>query len=421
MPATNGRVAARTSAHRLSALDGLRGVAALVVVFFHIFLIAQPHLEQWLGPRSGTPFSFRWWLYSSPLSIFISGAQAVVVFFLLSGIVLTLPVLRAARYDWLAYYPRRIIRLYLPVIASVLLAVGLFVLVSRDELPVAGWQAAMPRVLDPLELLAETLLVAPHPQVNAPLWSLTWEMAFSLLLPIYVLIAQRAKRWSVWVVVLSVVIIAIGGELGSPWMKGLPVFLIGAIAAVNLDRIHAAARRIDSSSRHVLRWSLIFVASVLLITGSAFTASLSLRKPYTVVTHLFEASIVVGAMGIVFLGLGSWGVRRLLDSRPLQWLGRVSFGLYLTHVPILMTLAFAFDWTAWWIAMLVGVPVVLLGAEAFTRVIEQPAHLLSRRVGRRVSKRRGMMITPEAPLNDGVGTISLHSLSGETAGTERTP
>ena len=401
----SGSQSTRGSSLRLASLDGLRGIAALVVLLYHLFLVAEPHLEQWLGPGFAAPLSFRWWLFSSPLSFIIAGPQAVLVFFLLSGIVLTLPVLRAPRYDWLAYYPRRIIRLYVPVFASVLLAVVLLLLVKRTLTPIPGWQGANARELNPIEALGEALLVAPDPRVNGPLWSLTWELAFSLLLPIYVLIARRSPRWSGALVLLSLVLIAVGTEMAWRWLECLPVFLIGSIAAVHLDRLGSVAQRINRSSRHSLWWTLTFAASILLITGAGFTASIGLQKPFTAITHLLGALVVVGGMGIVFLSIGSRAAQVVLGSRPAQWLGRVSFSLYLIHVPIVVTLAYAIGWSRWWLALVIGIAVSLIGAEAFTRLIEQPAHRLSRRVGRWVSGRRGIAETPEAPLNDGLRTV----------------
>ena len=67
---------------RLHALDGLRGVAALVVVAFHV-------LDYVALPRS----LFSVWLMS-PLGIFVNGPGAVHVFFVMSGFVLALASLR---------------------------------------------------------------------------------------------------------------------------------------------------------------------------------------------------------------------------------------------------------------------------------------------------------------------------------------
>lgn len=116
--------------NRLRELDGLRGLAALIVLFYHISLtypsLAVPYYAQ---PVEG-PLAFA--LTYTPLHLLRDGRMAVYIFFVLSGLVLALPVLARGRaYPWLAYYPQRLIRLYLPVWAAVALGVALIALVPR--------------------------------------------------------------------------------------------------------------------------------------------------------------------------------------------------------------------------------------------------------------------------------------------------
>ena len=96
------------SGRRLDQLDAVRGLAALVVVVGHIGVFTDSSI---LGSRA---FAL------SPLHLIEAGNSAVVVFFVLSGLVLTIPVLRSRRDHvssralWSPYYPRRLVRLYLP-------------------------------------------------------------------------------------------------------------------------------------------------------------------------------------------------------------------------------------------------------------------------------------------------------------------
>ena len=82
---------------RIASLDGLRGLAAATVLFTHVLL-------------AGIAFH----AYDARDAPVWAGNVAVGVFFVLSGFVLTLPSTRRAE-NWVAYYPARLLRLYLPV------------------------------------------------------------------------------------------------------------------------------------------------------------------------------------------------------------------------------------------------------------------------------------------------------------------
>ncbi|MCT9002635.1 acyltransferase family protein [Microbacterium memoriense] len=334
---------------RLTSLDGVRGLAAFVVVLWHAFLLAEPHLIERWGPQTRAPGGLHWWLFASPLSLLISGEQAVVVFFLLSGIVLTLPVLRADRFDWWAYYPRRIVRLWLPVVVSVVLAIALLLLVPRASVPVDSWQwRGNAHAVDVAQAAREAGLVSFAPTINGPLWSLSWEMAFSIALPLFVVTALVVRRWWVVAIVAAVVVVDLGVAWDLSPLKYLPVFLIGAIAATNLDAIMAAGDRIGSRRLHRLLWWSLFAVSGLVVTASRISDSVA--GPAAALTHVMSALGIVGCMGLVFLAVGSVGARKVLDAKPAQWLGRISFSLYLVHVPLMVTLAYLFGWDRWGMA-----------------------------------------------------------------------
>src|ERR1043165_7640264 len=99
---------------RIRALDGLRGVAALSVVALHV-LSAIPGfdaaLEHWPGPDSTMAA-----LEASPLRLLWAGHAAVILFFVLSGFVLTLQLERShsGASAYAVYVVRRLSRLYLP-------------------------------------------------------------------------------------------------------------------------------------------------------------------------------------------------------------------------------------------------------------------------------------------------------------------
>lgn len=208
MPATITRPA------RLTSLDGLRGVAALIVVVHHGLLV----LPEFANPLYGTggAGSLAWFVYS-PLHLFAAGEEAVVVFFILSGFVLALPVVRGG-FHWLAYYASRLLRLYLPVAASLLWAFAVIAVVPRASLlhNASPWMRDHGVPITPLAVIRDIVLVTGTSDLDGPLWSLRWEVLFSLLLPLYVLLALKVRRW--WVVGI-VMIALVQGRWSTPGIR----------------------------------------------------------------------------------------------------------------------------------------------------------------------------------------------------------
>lgn len=363
---------------RFRGLDGLRGLAALVVLVHHVLLcdaaLAQAH-RAYPGDLSG-PVKL---LAYSPLHLAWAGAEAVLVFFVLSGLVLSAGPLSGPRPrgTWVEYYPRRVVRLYLPVVGALALAL----LQARwlrhsAPLPDASWvyNAHVGSGTVHNAVRDATLLHEKATFLDGPLWSLHWEVLFSLALPAYLLLARRRVGQALAVVVGLLALTALGQATGRGALTFLPVFGLGVVVAGVLPQAQALARRCG--------WWLLLPAGLLL------TATWSLRalRPGQ---HLdrTEGAVAVGLVSLGALLL----VLAFLDGRAaewaagtpwVRWLGRRSFSLYLVHAPIVVSVAFLLGGTPSVAVLgLIAVPLSLLAAEAFGRYVEEPAHRLSRRAG----------------------------------------
>lgn len=376
-------LAAPPASGRLRSLDGLRGVAALVVVLHHCMLTWSSFASTYNGNAAGAPVgSLLWWVTQTPLKLLTAGGEAVTIFFVLSGVVLTVPTLGTRRFDWWGYYPRRLVRLYLPVIAAVLFAT------------VLAW--TWPTVINQKATWWETLSTVPHPSAGVvlsamdllggspaldnPLWSLKWEVLFSLLLPVVIGVAVLSKRRPWIAVVLAAVAIAIGVWLGDVSLMYLPVFVGGAAIAVSLPALRERVARFNSVRASGLWWALLLVAALLALIVYW------LVRPYVAghqaVGAVLSAISFGGAVLIVVIAAMWAPVVRLLTTRVVQWLGRISFSIYLIHVPILITYNTFLGPRLWWLSAVCTVVTALVFAELFARFIEQPAHRLAGRTGR---------------------------------------
>lgn len=364
---------------RITGLDGLRGIAAFVVVLHHAALVARPELAPgiWAG------------ISQSPLKLLHAGTESVLVFFALSGLVVALPAMRPG-FSWRRYYPARLLRLYLPVLAALLLSAALILLVPRDPatMPEGSWmRSAQAAEVSVGSLLSEASLMRGSYRIDNVLWSLRWEVIFSLLLPIAVVLVVRFRRLR-WPLAIAAAAATVAGRVldseafDADALVYLPVFLLGALMAANLDALRGLADR----PRLARLWPLLAV-----LAGALLIASWLARPFVPAGSPLREALWGLAGVGAVLIvGLAAvWGAMRpVLDHPVSQWLGRVSFSLYLVHVPILATLVFLLGAERWWLAILIAIPVSLLVAAVFQRWVEAPSHRLARAAGGLLAPRR---------------------------------
>ncbi|OJX72846.1 acyltransferase [Leifsonia sp. 71-9] len=386
-----------TPHQRFQSLDGLRGVAAVIVVGYHALLIVPAMSTIYVDKTNPTLFTPEWWLYATPLRLLLAGHEAVLVFFVLSGFVLTLPFLHKppTGRSTLAYYGRRIIRLYIPVWSSLIVALGLAVLVPRQ--PGQGWLGShhAPTLGS---FIHDAVLLFGTSNLNSPLWSLTWEVWFSLLMPVMFLLIRwlRADRWW-WAAIPTLMVISVLSRFDNvrhalpvAWLTAdllqyLPVFGIGMLIAFNHERLTTAASRVRTW------WPLIIGALLLTISPSMITP-----PGYGVPQAFAYLLSLTGVTMIIVLAFTS-PARRPLEARPVQWAGSRSFSLYLIHEPILVATALLVgaDGWSWLLIAAVTIPVVLLAAEGFYRVVERPSIALSRHVGHALNARKTPSDLPE--------------------------
>lgn len=365
---------------RLIELDGLRGLAAVVVVIHHLMLLS-PTLAA-VGARPGVvpTGTLDKLLVLSPLHLLWSGHEAVLIFFVLSGVALVYPVARrhaqSRRFDWVDYAPRRFVRLWLPAAVATGATAATVVLIPRSGDPALGeWITAHRPGLAVVPLARQILLLPRYAYHNSVLWSLHAEAAFSILLPLVVLVVALAARWRAWWVpaLAGIAVPVVTGDVGTGLY--LPVFAVGA--ALGWRWGHEAAP-VPATAR---RWAT--PASALCL--AALTVSWWPGMDSDAGQRLGGGVTLAAAAGLVVLVVRAGAMRALLRSRAVQYLGLMSFSLYLVHEPVIVSLRLATASLSPWVTVLLA-PVLAAGLTwAFQRWIEAPSHRLSRRVGRRAS------------------------------------
>jgi peptidoglycan/LPS O-acetylase OafA/YrhL len=375
---------------RVTALDGLRGVAALAVVIFHTVMLTPALAAIDRGDHG--PSGWETVLTVPPLKLLWSGDEAVIVFFVLSGYVLTLPFLKRP-FQARVFYPSRLVRLYVPTWASIVLAVGWFLLVPRHtESGASWWLNAHARPISLRALGGDSTLIIGTSWTNSVLWSLRWEVWFSLLFPVFLFLVLRLRKGRLVAAIGLLVLIGVGQAGSFDPLVYMPVFVLGMLAAAERDRLRALVARLGARGG----WVLAVIALLLLDVNWLSAGEVRLRP-----------AVSLGAVVLVVLA-ASWPVAsRALSTPPLRWLGRISFSLYLVHEPIVVSVALLWSPTNSLFVLLVALPLSLAIGDLMYRFVERPSHQLARHLAARlrgpdISGAVGPTSTPEPP-GPGVG------------------
>ncbi|HEY7595911.1 MAG TPA: acyltransferase family protein [Actinophytocola sp.] len=304
-------------------LQGLRALAAFLVVVYHV----------WLGRISG----------------------GVDVFFLISGFLITGQLYRARSRGAIEFRPMwgRMIKRLFPAALTVLAAVIALSLVLLPEyrwfqtvrevvaaaLYVENWQLAA----DSVDYFAQhnTASLVQH------YWSLSIQGQFYVVWPLLValvgLVAARSRLDLWWSLLATMAIVCTGSLAFSVYLTTAdqPLayfhsatriweFALGGLLVLVIDRVV-----LPKPVALVLGWAGVVgvaICGLVLRVGSVFPGYLALWP--TVAAALV---IAAGATGSAF------GADRFLSSRPLVYLGNLSFALYLWHWPILLLYLVARD------------------------------------------------------------------------------
>jgi peptidoglycan/LPS O-acetylase OafA/YrhL len=312
----------RPGAH-LPALDGLRGVAILLVLAIH-FTVMRP-----LGRMDAIVFSLA-----------RTGWAGVDLFFVLSGFLITgiLYESRALPHSLRTFYARRFLRIF-PLYYGfllVLFVLGPLVAPGSDWLDTVGrsqlWHwAYLSNVLAALEGWNSV----PH---LGHLWSLAIEEQFYLLWPLAVLTLSRRRLIRLCGGLLAVSFVARVTLLAS----GASPIAVYALTFTRWDGLAVGALvallgRGAVRSRQMLRWSGP-VAGV----GTMALAAMVWAEPYR--SHYGLAMQVVGypVLALVFGALlvrvlaapATARLGRVMRHPSLRFMGRYSYGIYIVHAPL---------------------------------------------------------------------------------------
>ncbi|ULP48813.1 acyltransferase family protein [Mycolicibacter virginiensis] len=316
---------------RVASLTGVRAVAALLVVGTHAAYTTGKYTHGYAG------------LLGSRMEI------GVPIFFVLSGFLLFQPWVRAAalgrpdpsvrRYAW--HRVRRIMPAY---VVTVLLAYVIYHYRTAGPNPGHNWIGLL-RNLTLTQIYTDNYMFGYLHQGLTQMWSLAVEVAFYVVLPLlaYVTLVWLCRRqWRPGLLLAGLVAAA---ALTPAWLTlvhttgflpdgarlWLPGYLAWFVAGMMLTVLQAMGVRCYG-----------FVAIPLALVCYLIASTPIAGEPTTSPAKLSEALVkagfyaVIAALMVAPLALGNRGwYARLLASRPMVWLGEISYEIFLVHLVLM--------------------------------------------------------------------------------------
>ena len=383
-----------------SHLESVRGIAAFAVLLVHLlYAFAEP------GP-AGVPAGLG---AAGPAAAVLlrpvkMGVTPVMVFFALSGVVLTQSYLRTGRPETLrGGFVRRYPRLMLPALAATLVACGMF-RVGLHQTERASRALAQDGVTNAWLTNVTPLKVTWGGAVSQGVYGLFFDPVALGVRDIYDVVLWTMQPEFLGSFVALGAMAAFGGHPRCGW---LIAGVAGVMALVGWPSLALFPAGAALAWLHHARPALampLWVAAGLVAAAAALGGAFpeppwgKWERALPVFKVRYDARHYCPALGgllLVAVALFSPHARRVLVWRPFVWLGAISFGLYLAHVPVITSLG-----TGLYAELVLGaglprpaalaavvavcVPASLAAGWVAYRLIDRPSVAAARWFGRRV-------------------------------------
>lgn len=360
----------KESVIRIRYLDSLRGIAAFCVLIHHF--IGGFGLP-------GLPL----WLLHSPLGFIVDGVAAVVLFFVISGFVLSYKAFSdiknySFKDSFDTFLIHRIMRIMPPFIAWVFISAFfqryLFPFAQGLPGPTPWLQATWPEIASFTRVLREIFIISPASggHLVPQDWTLTYELNISLFMPLYTLLAIAGNIPFYFYLLLR-----------SAKNIFLFHFFLGMVVSKNFEKIKKTTNKTNPLACFGLLFLGLSLYSFRYIAGSYVESFLP--------TQAENISWIMNGLGaalIIIVAIGSETFQKVLLNKPLIWLGKISYSLYLLHIAVLKCLTPIIlseitkrginNTLAIWLSLVVTSIICLIFADVSYRLFEAPSITLGK-------------------------------------------
>ena len=305
--------ASSSSSNRIAAIDGLRGLAALMVIWVHYSDVEQPGTVTKHILNIGN-FAFN----GLDLFFVISG-------FLLAGILFDN---KEAKNYYSTFYIRRICRLF----PLYYLMIGLYLL-ARTIHPTgeAGflWGVPLWTFLVFVQNIPMAMQGALYPWFLGPTWSLAIEEQFYAVLPFTI---RNLKKWQIATIVAFLVIVGLVTRVFIVESKSLSYFAAYWLTICRLDTLG-----IGVLTAMVVRWRKIPERLLVITAAILFPVNFYLTmEHFTPLVNAWSRPLVgvfIATVVIILYQYPENRLSRIFRLKPLLFMGTISYGVYMFHIP----------------------------------------------------------------------------------------
>lgn len=306
------------------ALDGLRGVAILLVVFLHNFGFMNIFFFGWLG---------------------------VDLFFVLSGFLITEILLNSSGQPGFLkkFYIRRVLRIF-PLFYLVLI-ICLWILPNIKSLQLqAGYYTENQFWL--WTYLQNWLYIFKEPYGDKLLlhtWSLAVEEQFYLVWPLLILLLRKPKHL---LVAMAVILVLAGITRYALWtyeVKDLAyssLYTFTRIDGLCIGSMIALLQKINPDFLKKYTPHIVLLMAAINFAFYFINGQNGFSLPYLAFLGYTTFAVLFGILVYEAITGESKIIQWLLDNRPLKFFGRISYGLYVWHWPVYILL---FDFSRNWL------------------------------------------------------------------------
>lgn len=404
--------------NRFMELEGLRGLAAIVVVVYHAMIMFYPGIAYGhnlsLAPVQNMRFEDN--LYGNPLSVFLSGGFAVAIFFVLSGFVLSIGFFQTGKQSIIQRLAsKRYLRLMLPALASTILVFLLVILglsinrqatidITHSGSLATNWNF-IPDFFEAIKQGTTTIFLQSGGSYNTVLWTMYYEFIGSFIVFVTLLVFGLSRYRLI-----------IYGALA--WLT-FGMWFFGIILGMVLADIYAHRSQIFLVGRRIWTWPVLIGG--LLIGGYPILSTKgTVYELLTNANYTDEQNAAIymslGAILVVIAVLSAPPLTRILKHPRISILGRYTYSLYLVHTLVFYTLGttlfvmfshhFGMNKSALF-AIALSLPAIALATWLFERYIDAPSIRFANFFSDIMLERREL----DARIKQRIGNVRLRTLT----------
>lgn len=331
---------------RFHFLDGLRGIAATMIVIHHAFTAHILKAVSYLRMPVLTDF-FTYFTQSG-----------VELFFVLSGVVLLRPYLRRQRdFNTWDYFYRRARRIYPPYFAA--LVFGALVVWFNNRFPTWYNENGLTAVFSWPETFKELFIVSFNSSYyNLAWWSLQIEILFYVVAPFIIFIFPPHDKLHARRIVVSIMLTL------------ATIFLLQNLFTEHFDRFYSYTYQLPALGKFIeyplcfllgvflatrdftARQGMYFIAAGIILLGAALfmfryapvyfaghyigyeVVQMGVKQPAWIYLSFMHSGYGLFYAGVIILAFNKVSFKKLLSRPFMIWLGERSYSLFLIHFSV---------------------------------------------------------------------------------------